>query len=335
MAGYTKNIAVIRGIKDGFSADGGELSGLIKAEKYGQQLTVEVTLINFAPLSEGRYVTAVTDGKTTVFIEGEKFNGVTELDTAKGFAALVCFVNGSVSPVASAICGNYRGEALALKAETEKRENLKAAETKTEKKTVKQEENAVYEDAAIAEDNYYEYEADEGGGALRADKEEKKDGSKAWKDAAAIGAFKEEQTRTGGADGLKFADNAVYSGGNSKNDDISPLAGGNFYEKMKDEIEGILKIHPKEEGLENLIENSKWVRISYAEKCFYVFGVIYSGDKAQYICYGVPAHDAKNPPESMKDSASFIPASAEDTEAGFWVMYQDANTGATLKIESA
>ena len=52
MAGYTKNIAVIRELKGGFSANGGCLSGLVKAEKYGASLKVEVSLINFAPLTE-------------------------------------------------------------------------------------------------------------------------------------------------------------------------------------------------------------------------------------------------------------------------------------------
>ena len=41
---YTKNIAVIHGIKDGFSSDGGNLSGLVKAERYGRRLTVEASL---------------------------------------------------------------------------------------------------------------------------------------------------------------------------------------------------------------------------------------------------------------------------------------------------
>ena len=61
--GYTKNIAVIRGIKSGFSADGGELSGLVKAEKYGSSLKIEVSLINFAPLTEGKFTVAVSDGR--------------------------------------------------------------------------------------------------------------------------------------------------------------------------------------------------------------------------------------------------------------------------------
>ena len=41
MAGYSKNIAVIKGLKDGFSADGGAVSGLVKAEKYGRSLKVD------------------------------------------------------------------------------------------------------------------------------------------------------------------------------------------------------------------------------------------------------------------------------------------------------
>lgn len=334
MAGYTKNIAVIRGIKEGFSADGGELSGLVKAEKYGAYLTVEITFINFAPLSEGGYVTALTDGQTTIFVDGENYEGATELDTAKGFAALICFVNGQVSPVASAVCGNFKGEVLALKAETEKRENLKAAEKTPEKKQREQNENAAYEDEAIAEDNYYEYETDENSGAVCEDKKEKEERIKPYQDEAAVGSFKEEQTSGDNGNGsIENGETTAYSGGNEQDILKNPLAGGEFYEKMKTEIEGILQGYPKEEGLERLIENSRWVRISYTENDYYVFGVIYSGGKAQYICYGVPARDVQTPPESMKESASFIPASAEDAQTGFWVMYQDAQTGATLKAD--
>ena len=59
MGGYTKNIAVIKELKSGFSVDGGPLSGIVKAEKYGNNLKVEVSLINFAPVTEGKYVSAV------------------------------------------------------------------------------------------------------------------------------------------------------------------------------------------------------------------------------------------------------------------------------------
>ena len=54
MAGYTKNIAVIRGIKSGFSADGGQLSGLIKIENYRLFMRVEISRINFASTAAAR-----------------------------------------------------------------------------------------------------------------------------------------------------------------------------------------------------------------------------------------------------------------------------------------
>ena len=82
-----------------------------------------------------------------------------------------------------------------------------------------------------------------------------------------------------------------------------------------------------------MVHGSKWVKISYGDGKFYVFGVIYDGKKPLYICYGVPSENSKKPPESMKGLASFIPSSAEDADSGYWVMYQDANTGASLKID--
>ena len=143
MAGYSKNIAVIRAIKGGFSADGGALSGLVKVEKYGGYLRAEVVKINFAPLLSGRYVTGISDGVRVTLCEGDVFEGDGDMDISCGFAALVCFVQrGEVSPVATAVCGNYSWALARIQAEIERREGCAGRE--------------LYEDDAIAEDNYYE-----------------------------------------------------------------------------------------------------------------------------------------------------------------------------------
>lgn len=305
---YTKHIAVIKEIKDGFSADGGSLSGLVKAEKYGSELSIEVTYLNFAPLTEGRYVCAVSDGVNTLIVENGKFEGSCALDADAGFGALVCYINGGVFPVASAVCGNYGYAVLGIKAEVERLENLKTA-PREEK----------YEDEAIAEDNYYEYEDNESGGAVRADKTQEEDGGKVWKDEEAFSAFKEEQN------GIKNKLTPEYPAFNA-------LTGGIFYEKMKSEIENIFKTYPPEENLEALIEGSRWAKIDYGDGKFYVFGVLYSGGNAEYICYGVPTDQSKKPPESMKNLASFIPVRDGESQEGFWIMYQDAKTGASVKI---
>lgn len=304
MGGYTKNIAVIRGLKNGFSADGGELSGLVKAERYGASLKVEVSLINFAPLTEGRYVTAVSDGAHTQIIEGGLFEGASDVDTGGGFAALTCFVNGSVSPVAAAICGDYRAAALDIRRFIERAEQLKSSADAPP---------AEYEDEALAQENYYEYDkTDTDGGAVCENTRQEENGRGVREDEAVA------CNEAGGADAVEI-----------------PLAhGACFYEKMQGEIDNLLKNYPAESGLESVVENSRWVKISYGGGKFYVFGVIYSGGKPQYLCYGVPAKNTRRPPESMAGQASFIPASTENAESGFWVMYQDASTGASIRVET-
>lgn len=325
MGGYTKNIAVIKQLKEGFSADGGPLTGLVRAEKYGANLKIEVTFINFAPLSEGRYATAVTDGSATLLVENGLFEGTSALDTGSGFAALICYINGQVSPVASAVSGNFNGAALTLKQEVERLENVSQEKGGKPAATDGVTENArnVYEDEAIAEVNYYEFaETDEGGGSVCEDPQEEKGGRKALQNEEGSGAFKKEK---GGVD-------PRISRGEASFVDNNPLAGGNFYARMKNEIEGILSAYPHEENLEKLIDGSSWVKISYGDGLFYVFGLIRDEGKPRYICYGVPAKTYDKPPESMQGLASFLPLSSDSDKDGFWVMYQDAGTGASLKI---
>ena len=339
MGGYTKNIAVIKGLKDGFSADGGALTGLVKAERYGGSLKIEVTFINFAPLSEGRYVTAVSDGNGTLIVEDGFFEGASSLETGSGFAALICYINGGVYPVASAVSGNFHGAALTIKAEVERAENIKnglsggTAATGGNGGSGDSGKQTDYDDEAITEVNYYEFaEADENGGAVRAGAQEEKNGRKSVQNEADTCAF---QTDKSGVDPDISRNEAAFAENSASKSrkGTGPLAGGEFYKRMKTEIEGLLSAYPPAEDLQGVVHGSKWVKISYGDGKFYVFGVIYDGAKPQYICYGVPSDNSAAPPESMRGLASFIPASAENTDSGYWVMYQDAGTGASLKID--
>ena len=297
MGGYTKNIAIIRGLKSGFSVDGGSLSGLVKAEKYGDNLRVEVSLLNFAPLTQGKYVCAISDGEKVCVMDGMTFDGTSDVDTGEGFAALICFVNDGVSPVASAVCGEFHSAIDGIRAEIERQENIKGSGVPL---------NIKYDDEALSEVNYYEYgKAYKDGGPVRKDKKEEKDGQGIRKDEETESAFNED-----GAGGLS--------------------SGGSFYERMRDEIENLLNTYPREVALEEMVENSRWIKIDYGEGKYYVFGVIFGGGEAQYICYGVPSENPDYPPPSLQN-CSFIPAYPEGN-AGYWVMYQDAKTGASIKI---
>lgn len=299
--GYTKNIAIIRGLKRGFSADGGQLSGLVKAEKYSSSLKVEVSLINFAPLSEGKYVAGITDGKLVQIFDDLTFDGTSDIDISCGFGVLICFVHTEVLPIASAICGVQDYSLTQIKDEIDKSEKIKTC--------FQIPQNEKYEDEALAQENYYEYEqVDKDSKFVCENKKEEEGGQSVCENEKDNTPFEEKITPN------------------------SLARGECFYKKMKKEIENLLTTYPKESQLEKMVENSKWVKITYNEGKFYVFGVIYAGVNAKYICYGVPTEDNKNPPESMASLATFIPSSHENKKAGFWVMFQDANTGASIKI---
>lgn len=342
MAGYTKNIAVIRGIKSGFSADGGQLSGLIKIENYRLFMRVEISRINFAPLTCGRYVSAVSDGKCVTVFEGDFFEGESKTDTSSGFVGVICFVNTEVSPVAMAVCGDFGWAAAECVREIERQEKLKNLP----------EAGAAYEDEAIAEENYYEYTAyNQGQGAVCADKEQK-DGRGGREDEADFGLRKEPQTGENGGSGealsraaaddnsSKSADGAPdfgpgggaadkkFAEGDGAAEHIPLASDLKFYERMRGEIEGLFEKYPREEGLEEVVKGSRWVRITYGGDKYYVFGVICEDDCPAYICYGVPSDGAC--PSSLAGMAGFIPVG----KGGYWVMYQDARTGASVKLNS-
>ncbi|MBQ5930427.1 MAG: hypothetical protein IIX02_06515, partial [Clostridia bacterium] len=107
---YVKKMCVLRQIKQGFSADGKPLTGLIKAEQYGKNLAVEVSVMNFAPLSSGEYFCLLSDGKGNtemLALRGKSiFNLLTDMDISEGFCGVICLVKNEVTPIAYGVTGN-------------------------------------------------------------------------------------------------------------------------------------------------------------------------------------------------------------------------------------
>ncbi len=268
MSGYVKRIAAVKQIKDGFSTSGAPLAGLVKAEKYGGQLSVECSLLNFAPLSEGKYTCAVTDGNVVEIFDCPSGERQSALDLSLGFAAVICFVKGGVQAIASAVNGAMGIALISLKNAVETAE-VKEQKTKPEENVA----DAEYHDEAIAEVNYYELEGVKDGGDDIAAEEEEEDGNTSQKDENAGGACREKQ---------------------------------DFFQKIEGEVTRLLSEYPKESALCEAIENSDWVKIDYGEGKYYVFGVIYAEGRAQMLCFGVPAEESE-PPESLKGLAIHIP----------------------------
>lgn len=309
MGAYVKKIAVIKQVKGGFSADGGAVSGLVKCETYAGFIKVEVSLINFAPLTEGRYVLGITDGLNTVTFEGLSYEGEGDFNLSSGFAFLVCFSHNTVAPIASAACGQMACALPDLKEEMTKRENIRPPKG-----------GAAYDDEAITEVNYYE-SAYEGGAAVREAETQEKVRFAGGEDEKNTRSFESEKES-------RISETAAV--GNDREPLAGGLAGGDFYTRMEGDIKRIFASYPAETELENAMEGSRFARISYGENKFYVFGVLRVDGKPRYICYGVPAKSGDTPPPSLKDCASYIPTES----GGYWLTYQDASTGVSVVINN-
>lgn len=364
MAGYLKRIALIKTVGKGFSSDGGQLGGLVKCEVYAGFLKVELSLINFAPLSEGRYRYGISDGTTVVTFENSVFETETEFDLSRGFAALVCFINGGViKSVASAVCGDNFSCLAAIERAISEEE--RAAEIP---------QPAAYEDEAIAEVNYYELETCPGGGTVREDKKKEADGRAGGEDeedfravegalgerefssragrekggiggedmpircAAEINGEKPQHSEVPDGERADFAQSEGRSELNAQGEtDSFGEVGGEreradadgFYKRMERDVKKIFSDYPKEERLERVIEGSRWAKVGYGGGKYYAFGVIYSDGEARYLCYGVPSADGNNCPRSLTGRASYVPVEG----GGYWIMYQDARTGISIKID--
>ena len=302
MSAYVKKIAVIKQVKGGFSADGGVVSGLVKAETYAGFLKVEISLINFAPLTEGRYVMGISDGLNTATFEGLTYEGEQEFNLSSGFAFLVCYCNSGVAPVASAACGQLACALPDLKEEMTRRENIRPASG-----------GAAYDDEAITEVNYFE-RANEGGPAVRE--------AEAEETERTAGGENEKNTRPLESEEIKVT-HAHAEGGTA-----GGLAGGDFYSRMEGDIKKIFASYPKEAALEKAMEGSRFAKIAYGGDKYYVFGVLSVEGKPRYICYGVRAKNPAEPPQSLKDCASYV----ETETCGYWMTYQDAATGVSIRI---
>lgn len=107
-----------------------------------------------------------------------------------------------------------------------------------------------------------------------------------------------------------------------------------FYDMIAEQLDEIFDNYPKEENLMKIIDNSKWVKIdSDYDNKHYVVGIIYQNDDIKYICYGVPGTYNNEPPVEMRNYSQWFPTDVKNPyNTGYWVMYQDAETGENIFI---
>ena len=175
----------------------------------------------------------------------------------------------------------------------------------------------LYDDEAVATENYYEDEDD----------------NKVRQKLSAIKELSSEYIRSESGDGAIFRPqekgqsqkdfDLSQNETHDRNGEITP-----YYATVKNELDGIFEKYPRETALERAIGGSRFVKINYAEDKYYVVGVITENDKEKYICYGVPSPYRDTPPKELAGYCSFVPLSIFDLKGnGYFIMFQDALTG--------
>lgn len=106
----------------------------------------------------------------------------------------------------------------------------------------------------------------------------------------------------------------------------------NFYEDIKGQIDKIFSENSSEKYLEELLPNSKFVRVNMDENDYYVLGLIYENEEIKYICYGVPGVYQSKPPKQLSGYPIWFPIDKSNEEGfGYWLTYQDAESGESVK----
>ncbi len=308
---YEKRVCVLKQIKKGFSADGSALTGAVYAERLGGVLTISAK-ISAAPLNNGRYCIAIwADGQTYCF-EYEKVITLENAPTlARGFSALLCFVKGEAEPVAYGVCGdaprNYSLLLDAIMRMEEPQEKKRKRSQVPEKDETREDESASacfqgkYDDEAIAATDYFALsQSDEDDGADAGGKEQTK-AAQARHDAA-----KDE-------------------GGVSH---LPPRGSLTYYNEVKEKLDEVFATRPKDERLKAIFPMSEWVNSEGA-----LLGVIYEDGLPRYLCVAVEA--MQEPPQEIKERGVFVPRTQFSDEEGFYVVFQDADTGEYVRVYDA
>lgn len=342
---FLKKMCVLRQIRPGFSGDGKQAGGVVKAEQYGKNLSVEVSVIGFAPLAAGEYYALIADSadRTELLpLRGKSlFNLISDLDIAEGFCAVICLVKNGVTPLAYGVSGNKEydfdkliasaaapkektgfhiaaadaaGAGLAADTGADMSESAGESAGKSAGKSAGADK---YNDESIAERDYYkEEERNERGTIIERDE----NAGVAAENAAESGQAGQAAATNENAENIR-----------------KPLNenGDEYYRSVKDELDELFKKYEKDETLKSTFPCSEWVKIKEPDKAEYLVGVIYEEAAPLYICYAFPAADKDDPPEEIAETCAFVPISPFGGAKGCFVIFQSTATGECVKLKEA
>lgn len=111
---------------------------------------------------------------------------------------------------------------------------------------------------------------------------------------------------------------------------FSANRGENFYRNIRSRLEEIMTANPREEELEKLIPESKWVKVFYDDEEYYVVGILSEAGEVTFLAYGVPGIEGIKPPKEAEELCDFLAIPGTVGE-GYWLMFQNAKNGDIMK----
>lgn len=348
---FEKRLCILRQLKKGFTADGGELSGAIYAERLGGELTLRPKISSLSPLREGRYAIAVWIGGETYCLElkGSEPIRIPQVPSLKdGFSALVCFVRGAAEPIAYGNCGGAPNQPELLLRIFSKREGKKSIPM-----PLPPTQTPVYPSPQVPlaptvplpgpeEDRPSDSRADPDIGredcaaseaeARQAPEDQKYDDEaiasdnyfggvwEAFENASQTGSQKETETPKDGC--------GPCAQGEDEGTRLFRLnrSGLTYYNEIAPKLKEAMSKFPRDDALTSIFPHSEWVRKGTA-----LLGIIYAEGLPRFLC--VAMRDP--PPEEVKEKCVFVPVNHFTETEGYHVVFQDAETGEYVRVENS
>lgn len=321
---YEKRVCVVKQIKKGFSADGGTLTGAVYAERLGDELTITPRIAGLSELRDGKYMLVFyADGQTLCL----PLNGNASLrpehapSVQRGFAVLLCYHKGDTEPVAFGRCG----------AVSESWQDLLSSVTESKKRTMPIPVPPA-ELPGVAP-NLPHAPAVPLPGPLSPEVPEENDGNLSPQEERAAARYDDEAIAADNyfedardAD-AKAASSGAQADGAAAHGDAGdafsrPRGSLTYYYSVKDQLDEVFR-GERDTRLLSVFPRSEWVKRGEA-----LFGVIYEQGIPRYLC--VAAEGEK--PKEMGEYAVFVPKSDFTEDDGWWMVFQDADTGEYVTV---
>lgn len=317
---YVKKTCILRQLKSGFSTDGNPLSGIVKIEQYAQNIGVEISIANLAPLSNGEYhfLLADREKRYKLFpLHGDiRYSFRSDMQIATGFYAAICYVDDDAELIAYGVCGGMSYDLFSLvrtafSAPSPAQAQPPQSPVNADLPTTYPKANPVYDDELVAGENYFEKEKNYADTAP----------TQTCQNAPIEGGNPHQETTQGTNLDQNENDESVRHAFTTQSD--------GYYQSIKGELTALFARYPQDETLTDAYPASEWVRINGEEgNAKELVGLIYESGLVKYICYAVPA--TEHAPQEMREKAYFVPVSPLTPEVGFFVLYQSAATGESI-----